>query len=595
MKLGFAKNRAPFSLLAIWLFWSLILLVSAARSTAQLMTDPDDFMRMVQVRDWLSGQSWFDVTQYRIHPPQGGSMHWSRLLDVPIAGVMLLGNLIGTPQSAELSAIIIVPLALFGCLMLLVFGITNQLANEKIALLAAFLLPTYPLILRQFLPGRVDHHSWQILMAGLALFAFFRTGSKKSPIILGGAIAFWMHVSIEGLPYAVIFGSILAIFYLFPKLSNEREGDNRLVSYLNSLALFSAVFFIMTQSPNKMTIAYCDAVSWPLLATLMMVSAGMSVTHIFTKGRPAVIKAAAMGLTGAAGIMFFLVFSDTCALNPFGQLSPLVQHFWHETISEGLPVTKQAGAIVTLLIFVPLTFAIWIIYLISKSPLKFDLKKWLSLSFFVVSTSILSLNIQRTAGVAELFALPGLAALTASIVYRTQMSKFMFVRVFATVFAIAALSPMTSFVAANTMSADTANTVAATGPDRSNKRDCSMNELSVLEPGLIFTTMAAGPEILYRTKHTVFASGYHRNHVIMDQLIATMLGPTDKAFQTLHAAHVRYVVFCPTHFEAQSYLRASKDGFASMLTGDRHPEWLQPVPAFANSKMRVFRFENSGQ
>lgn len=141
------------------------------------------------------------------------------------------------------------------------------------------------------------------------------------------------------------------------------------------------------------------------------------------------------------------------------------------------------------------------------------------------------------------------------------------------------------------MSADPANEDTTSKTASNNKRACSMDELRALEPGVVFTTMAAGPEILYRTRHSVFASGYHRNHIIMHQLIATMLGSTENAYQMLRDANIKYVVFCPMHFEAQSYLRASKKGFAAKLISDDLPAWLKPVPAFQNSEMRVFRFE----
>ena len=45
----------------------------------------DDAMRLVEVRDLLAGQGWFDLTQYRLSPPGGVAMHWSRLVDVPLA------------------------------------------------------------------------------------------------------------------------------------------------------------------------------------------------------------------------------------------------------------------------------------------------------------------------------------------------------------------------------------------------------------------------------------------------------------------------------------------------------------------------------
>jgi hypothetical protein len=66
-------------------------------------------MRLQQVRDWLAGQSWFDVTQYRVDPPHGLPMHWSRLLDVPLAAVILLVRPFAGQPAGELAACIVVP------------------------------------------------------------------------------------------------------------------------------------------------------------------------------------------------------------------------------------------------------------------------------------------------------------------------------------------------------------------------------------------------------------------------------------------------------------------------------------------------------
>ena len=64
--------------------YSLLLAVSFARLSARTFHDPDDQLRLQQVRDLLGGQSWFDLHQYRIDAVGGGVlMHWSRLVDVP--------------------------------------------------------------------------------------------------------------------------------------------------------------------------------------------------------------------------------------------------------------------------------------------------------------------------------------------------------------------------------------------------------------------------------------------------------------------------------------------------------------------------------
>ena len=81
--------------------------------------DPDDAMRLLQVRDWLAGQSWFDVTQYRLNLPFGAPMHWSRLVDLPIAAVILLFRPIFGADGGETAALIIVPLLTLGAAMLL--------------------------------------------------------------------------------------------------------------------------------------------------------------------------------------------------------------------------------------------------------------------------------------------------------------------------------------------------------------------------------------------------------------------------------------------------------------------------------------------
>src|SRR4030095_460438 len=54
-----------------------------------LLPDTDDNMRMMQVRAWLAAQGWFDLRQYRLDPPYGANIHWSRLVDLPLAAIKL--------------------------------------------------------------------------------------------------------------------------------------------------------------------------------------------------------------------------------------------------------------------------------------------------------------------------------------------------------------------------------------------------------------------------------------------------------------------------------------------------------------------------
>ncbi|TIX29706.1 MAG: GtrA family protein, partial [Mesorhizobium sp.] len=59
--------------------------------------DNDSLLQLVQVRDLLGGQGWFDMHQYRMGPEGGFVMHWSRLLDAPLAlGILVMSALTGS-------------------------------------------------------------------------------------------------------------------------------------------------------------------------------------------------------------------------------------------------------------------------------------------------------------------------------------------------------------------------------------------------------------------------------------------------------------------------------------------------------------------
>src|SRR5690348_4569865 len=93
----------PQMVLAVWAVWALANLAILPFAGTDL-GGPDDIMRMLQVRDLLAGQSWFDVTQYRINPPYGAAMHWSRLVDLPIAAFAVLFGTVLPRAQAETAA-----------------------------------------------------------------------------------------------------------------------------------------------------------------------------------------------------------------------------------------------------------------------------------------------------------------------------------------------------------------------------------------------------------------------------------------------------------------------------------------------------------
>src|SRR6185295_8521364 len=99
-----ATPRQPHFALLLGLAWLLVvaqLLVQHWGETAQTLLDTDDAMRLAQLRDWLSGQGWYDLVQHRVEPPKGYESHWSRLIDVGLAGTLWLFGLFADAATAE--------------------------------------------------------------------------------------------------------------------------------------------------------------------------------------------------------------------------------------------------------------------------------------------------------------------------------------------------------------------------------------------------------------------------------------------------------------------------------------------------------------
>src|SRR5688572_18860386 len=90
-----AASSQKVNLTLVLVVWVLIAALYVARALfnadhVPLFADTDDALRLVTVRDFLAGQNWYDHTQNRLNVPFGAEMHWSRLVDLVMAGLIVL-------------------------------------------------------------------------------------------------------------------------------------------------------------------------------------------------------------------------------------------------------------------------------------------------------------------------------------------------------------------------------------------------------------------------------------------------------------------------------------------------------------------------
>src|SRR6476619_6986515 len=184
--------------------------------------DTDDNMRIMQVRALLHGQGWYDLRNYRMNPPYGANIHWSRLVDLPIAGLILtLRPFLGGP-GGERWAVAIAPLLPYWLLLFSLSLTARRLIHPgayPFALLALFFAGSTN---GMFLPERIDHHGWQLALLALSVAAIADPKRLRGGITLGISTALSLAIGLEMLIYLAIAGAAMALFWVVDRDERER-------------------------------------------------------------------------------------------------------------------------------------------------------------------------------------------------------------------------------------------------------------------------------------------------------------------------------------------------------------------------------------
>lgn len=579
----FGSRRDLLAVFAIWLVVSCWMAWSARIGVAQrLFPDPDDAMRLVQVRDWLNGQSWFDVTQYRLNAPAGGPMHWSRLVDVPIAAVILLARPFLGEFGAESAALVIVPLLTLGIAMLLVYRIASKLMDGPAALLAVLATPASLGAMKQMRVMRIDHHGWQIVLALVAFLALMDKRPKRAGLIAGGAMALWLSISIEGLPFAAAVGAWFALEWLL-----DPSAGGRLKAYLAALAVGSMALFGLTHAPSTWLGHPHDAVNDAHLvafcAAWLCSVAAVRPTIAKLWSRAALL--AAMGaITGGAA---FLVDPHFLS-GPFSSLDPIVRNYWYNGVDEGRPVWELAPIDAAAGLAQPLVGLAGAFLAIWKSPVQ--RREWTIFAYLLGAMTLSGVFVIREATYASVVSLPGTAFLCEFALQRARKLSLMPVRAVATTAAVFIMAP--AYAAPALVIPSDPHLPQAIESADNCIRHSELEKLDALPTTDLGAPLDITAAILANTHQRAIAGGYHRMpEAIRDVILLFMTSP-DEARRILARRHIRYLVFCPHTPESVWWSRHGPNGLAARLNAGRAPDWLEPVDLHLRS-LRVWRVRQS--
>ena len=573
-----------------WLCCSIILLwLSRNELSALGFRDPDDAMRLQQVRDWLSGQPFLDVSQHRVNPPFGGPMHWSRIVDAPIAAMILIMRPLLGHGLAEVVACSAVPLLLLGALAGVVHCAAARVAGASTAMLAPILLLITPTILVQFGPLRIDHHGWQILMAAITLAGAMDPRARRGGVTAGAAMAVWLQISSEGLPYAALFAAVLAL-----RQWRDRNEVARFVAYALTLGGGALLLLASLRGMPPLIQAQCDALSaayvWPLLAFALVMPLVFHITRpASARGR---FFAAGSGALAAAAL--FVITGRPCLTgDPFQALGPVAYKLWYLHVMEGRPIWEQGRSMMGLIMLPPLAGLAGSLIAARASKSAKERDRWLAVALLLIGSTLIAMLVMRAMSVAHVLALPGLAWLMLRLFHRAQQQSATLPRVLASS-SVALLTPaaLCALWIAVTASADEKKDKAAT-PEGECRSAKVLAPLRQLPRSTLFAPLDMGPDILIRTPHYVIGTAHHRNAAGITAVVEAFTAPPAKARAILSALNSGngpdYVVTCPSLNEFRHYADEHRGSLASMLDKGTQPKWLKPVRLKGATTLHIYR------
>ncbi|RUU54865.1 GtrA family protein [Mesorhizobium sp. M2C.T.Ca.TU.002.02.1.1] len=540
--------------------------------------DNDNLLRLVEVRDLLAGQGWFDLHQYRMGLEGGFVMHWSRLVDAPIAGIALAASaLTGSRPLGEDAAQVLWPALLFWSTLFFTARAARSFGGGGAVLPAILIGAAGYYFIGIYDPGALDHHSVQLMLTMASLALLLEAPSRRWAALLSGlCAALTLAVGMETVPYVATIGLCVALLFV------ADPGGERTIArdFGLGFAGVAALVFVATVPPSAWGAAQCDAFSVAQFFVAAIAGAGLAVIA-------SVVPAAGswrrrLGSLAALGAVLGLVVAvlfPQCLSAPYASLDPRLKELWLDHIDE-------AQSLFTLIVRDPARVAArYATPLVAIILMALRLRRggWrrqdsLVAALLAVAFAVGAWQVRGTT-FSIAFAVVPLSAWIAKWRARAETSASLGVALRLVAVWLVSINPVWTGVAAAASVAFEKDSLATDGAttDRTCEKKASFAPLGGMSDTTVLTISNLGAPVLAYSGHRVFAGPYHRN--VAGNLLAldAFLGSADDARAIVEAHRVGLVAVCPGNVETMILTRKAPQGFLAGLLRGAVPDWLEPV------------------
>lgn len=568
----------------IWLLTAIVFLALRWPSIqAYALPDTDDNLRMAQVHAWLGGQGWYDLRQYKLNPPGGFNIHWSRLVDLPIAAIELIVRPFFGTVVAQKTAAALAPMLPLGVMLGALALTARRLIAPGAFAIAAGLALIPQDAMRMFMPLRVDHHGWQLAFLAITIAGLADAKRLRGGLTMGLSSAASLAIGLELMPFLVICGAAVVLRWV-----EQAEEAERMRGYGLALGGGTAAAYLLFASYDN-AVARCDALT-PVWLSAMVAAGALCFALSFARAAhwPARLALAAIG--GALLAAGFAYAWPQCLGRPEG-ISDELYRLWFSNVREAKSITKQGWQTAMTVATLPAIGVIGSLWAVWSARGTARFAVWVPVALVSVVSALLLLWQMRAGPAAQLMAVPGATALAWAILPRLAWHRLMAVRTLGVVAAVLAVSGAGVILTLPYLQADRP-TERTKLINRANFRCPSLAALrpvAQLPATTIFTFVDLGPRLINVTHHKAVAGPYHRNgDAILDVHHAFGGSPTDaRVIMLRHGATL--LMTCPNMSEATVHRARHPNGFYSRLAKGERFDWLEPVPMPKGSPLLVWR------
>lgn len=596
---GTAEGRQRASLLsrlfpAVCLYWLVTTLLYAGLilpgAEDLIGPDNDDSMRLVQVRDLLAGQGWFDLHQYRLGLEGGTLMHWSRFVDLPIAVLIKFFSLFLTSTAAEGAAATAWPLILIGFLLWPLALAARRIGGIDTMHIALGLGAIFVFTCSKFRPGSIDHHNVQLVLTmWVVAMLVDRQARPRNYVIAGCAAAAAIAIGAETVPFVAVACICVAVQWAW----HGRGFTAPAQMFGLSLTLAVTAAFLATVPPSAYAAVTCDNLSLGFYSLTALGGSGLFLISSLAKSAH---RAFRFGLLAAMGGLLLLaarIIAPQCLGDPLSNLDPLLVELWLNGVSEARSVLAE-------LRFEPHLLGIfYAVGLFAQAVCFFRIiqgrDRELHSLLLVLISAVWTVSLLQVRGAlfANLLSILPLSLLIAELrraAHREPNSiELGFAYAATALVSVPAVWGVVGILSSQGWGALALNVISA--PTAAEEGECggpqAMALLNTLPLSVVAAPSNSGADILRFTPHRALSGPYHRNQGgMLTELHIGLATPADaQAF--LRGAGVTVLAYCKSDPQTQTMMGMKKDSLYAALGRGEVPDYLQPI---GGGEVDGFRF-----